>query len=139
MSVFYPDEFEREDELEAIDFYRPSDVCFKCAKVLGDDHLVFVHGYDGSPCTDNWDEVTGRWVDDREIWLHVDCAHDLALALIEDYLSARRIEGRAELGFDDHDLALTLIEDYLKVKHIRDRKKARIELGLPPDPEDEKQ
>jgi hypothetical protein len=112
MSVFYPDEFERdallpEDE-QAVEYYRPSDICFKCAKVLGDDHLVVVHGYEGSPFKDSWDEVKGRYVN-PEIWLHVDCAHDLALALLEDYL---------------------------KVKRIKSRKSARAELGLPPHPDD---
>src|SRR5262245_44304691 len=101
MSVFRPDEFERDALLpendQAIDYYKPTDVCFKCGKVLGDEHLVIVQGFDGSGCIlGSWDEVKGRWIH-PEIWLHVDCAHDLALDLIADYVDARQMEGRAEL------------------------------------------
>jgi hypothetical protein len=88
MSLFHGNEFEREDE-QAIDHYKPSDLCFKCARPLnGDDLLVYVSGYDNEP----------------EIWMHVDCAHDLALDLLKDFLA---------------------------VKRMKDRKKARAELGLP--------
>jgi hypothetical protein len=108
MGVYRKNEFERPEELEAIDFYRPSDICFKCGGVLdGDKALVYVHGCEGSPCKDSWDEVQGRYVD-PEIWMHPDCAHDLALELLKDYLA---------------------------VKQVRDRKEARKRLGLPPDPE----
>jgi hypothetical protein len=119
MSVFHPDEFERdallpEDE-QAIEYYRPSDICFKCAKVLGDDHLVVVHGYEGSPFTDSgWDEVKGRYVD-PEIWLHVDCAHDLALRLLEDYLEVKHIRDRRKIckaiGLTDEEIAKLEQED----------------------------
>jgi|SRR4029453_14664852 hypothetical protein len=104
-------EFGREGEspeeeqfwMQVLDRYNPTDACFKCGRPLTDDLLVVVSGYD--ELYDPSEEFKMR-----EIWLHVDCAHDLALRLIEDYL---------------------------KVKQIRDRKKARKELGLPPHPEDE--
>jgi hypothetical protein len=66
MSLYHPDEFERDARLpedeQAVEYYRPSDICFHCAKVLGaDDHLVVVHGYEGSPSIDSsWDEVKRR-------------------------------------------------------------------------------
>jgi hypothetical protein len=73
-----------------------------CAKVLGaDEHLVIAQGYEGSP---HKDEAEGRH--DPAIWMHADCAHDLALSLLKDHLT---------------------------VKQIRDRKEARRELGLPDD------
>jgi hypothetical protein len=109
MSVFRPDEFERDALLpeneQTVEHYRPSDVCFRCAKVLGDEHLVVVSGYEGSPHTDSWDEVKGRYID-PEIWLHADCARDLAMDLQKDYFA---------------------------VKQVRDRKEARARLGFPPE------
>src|SRR5215831_95414 len=49
MSVFRPDEFERELQRSADD-YRPADICFKCGEVLSsDEHLIVVSGIEGSP------------------------------------------------------------------------------------------
>src|SRR5262245_44912496 len=120
MSLYDPKELERDallpaEALDALDYYVPSDICFKCGGVLsGDDVLIYAHGCEGSPCKDSWDEVNklpsgyGKgWYPPRpQIWMHVDCAHDLALSLLKDYL---------------------------KVKEERDRKEARARLGLPPD------
>lgn len=111
MSLFPANEFERRlqipEEAEALDYCKPTDICWKCGGVLdGDDVLVYVHGCEGSPFyPDDWDYFKPS----PQIWLHLDCAHDLALELLKDYL----------IG-----------------KEPRDRKEIRAELGLPPLPED---
>jgi hypothetical protein len=103
MSLFHPDEFERAAQIPdewAVDYYRPSDICWKCAKPLTDDFLVCEQGFSGSPFKVNWAEGP-------EIWLHVDCAHGLALELLEDYLKFQHIRARKkfqkEFGFDPLD------------------------------------
>jgi hypothetical protein len=120
MSVFRPDEFERDarehPHNQAIHYYKPTDFCFKCARPLdGDDFLIIVNGYNDLPVSDDFStDSEGTFVNKPqyqvEFWLHVDCAHDLALDLLKDYQA---------------------------VKDVRDRKEARARLGLPPDPEDD--
>jgi hypothetical protein len=109
VALYRPNEFERDALLpegeQGIDRYKPSDVCFRCGNVLdGNDYLVTKHGCEGSPLhNDDW------YLEDQpQIWLHPDCAHDLALDLLSDYLAA---------------------------KHIRDRKELRAKFGLPPEDE----
>ena len=97
MSLFHVKAFENEtcpeEEdywLEVLDSYKPTDACFKCGRPLTDDLLVTVDG------CDKLNDPSGVF-NGPQIWMHVDCAHDLAMDLLEDYLTVKRERDRKEL------------------------------------------
>src|SRR5215831_13051280 len=106
MSVFRPDEFERELQRSADD-YRPADICFKCGEVLSsDEHLIVVSGIEGSPFLTDAEAYDGLCRPSPQLWLHAQCARDLAMELLKDYFAVTGVsdpyrEARARLGFDE--------------------------------------
>jgi hypothetical protein len=94
------EEFEHYDDL---DVQRPTDRCFLCGEILGGDLVVEQWG-----CNDSPDEDT-RYCE--QIWLHPECARELALRLLEDYKESKWTEAQRkahrrrtlrELGIPDH-------------------------------------
>jgi hypothetical protein len=89
---------------QVLDSYNPPDICFHCGAVLGDDLVVHVIGCGGLPI---YPEGYDPLKDHQQLWLHVQCAHDLALDLLNDFLKAenerKRIQARRRLGPSDEE------------------------------------
>src|SRR5262245_49000658 len=89
MALFDVREFGREggryDDHPA-EVLHPTDRCFVCYQPLGDDTLIYWAGLSDAAM--------------HEIWMHVKCAHDLALGLLKDAKRAGQTGGLALVSLD---------------------------------------
>ena len=83
MALFDLREFEREedygDDGHPAEIFHPTDRCSVCYQPLGDDTLIYWIGYNDAAI--------------HELWMHVRCARDLALELLNDVKEAGQTGG----------------------------------------------